>query len=94
MLTVLDEFTRQALCVEVKDKTGSDDVLEVMHCLLLKYGKPEFIRSDNGPEFIATHLQDWLKRISIKPMQIYPGSPWECGGIRKRCGTLFSLHMT
>jgi transposase InsO family protein len=50
-----------------------------MHPLFMKHGKPEFIRSDNGPEFIATHLQDWLKRIGIKPIQIYPSSPWENG---------------
>lgn len=79
MLTVLDEYTRQALCVEVKGRMGSDEVLEVMHRLLLKYGKPEFIRSDNGGEFVAQNLQDWLKKIGIKPIQIYPGSPWENG---------------
>jgi hypothetical protein len=50
--------TRQALCVEVQGKMKSDDVLEVMHRLLMKYGKPEFIRSDNGGEFVAEHLQD------------------------------------
>ena len=79
MLTVLDEFTRQALCVEVRDKMNSDDVLQVMHRLLMKYGKPEFIRSDNGGEFVAEHLQDWLRKVGVKPIQIYPGSPWENG---------------
>ena len=56
MLTVLDEFTRQALCVEVRCKMNSDDVLQVRHRLLMKYGKPEFIRSDNGGEFVSEHL--------------------------------------
>ena len=93
MFTVLDEYTREALCVAVRPKMNANDVLETLHPLLIKHGKPEFIRSDNGPEFIATHLQDWLKKVGIKPMQIYPGSPWECGGIRKQCGTLFSRHM-
>jgi transposase InsO family protein len=79
MLTVLDEYTRQALCVEVRDKMGSDDVLEVMHRLLMKHGKPEFIRSDNGGEFVAQHLQDWLRKVGVRPIQIYPGSPWENG---------------
>ena len=79
MLTVLDEYTRQALCVEVRDKMGSDDVLEVMHRLLMKHGKPEFIRSDNGGEFVAQHLQDWLRKVGARPIQIYPGSPWENG---------------
>ena len=79
MLTVLDEFTRQALCVEVQDKMNSDDVLRVMHRLLMKYGKPECIRSDNGGEFVAEHLQKWLRKVGVKPIQIYPGSPWENG---------------
>ena len=70
MLTVLDEYTREALCVAVRPKMNVNDVLETLHPLFMKHGKPEFIRSDNGPEFIATHLQDWLKRIGIKPMQI------------------------
>lgn len=73
MLTVLDEYTRQALCVEVKDKMNSDDVLEVMHRLLLKCEKPEFIRSDNGGEFVAEHLQEWLGKVGVTPIQIYPG---------------------
>ena len=79
MLTVLDEYTRQALCVQVKHQMRADDVLEVMHRLLMKYGKPEYIRSDNGPEFIAEHLQIWLQRVGIKPLKIHPGSPWENG---------------
>ena len=93
MLTVLEEYTREALCVAVRSKMNAHDVLDALHPLLMKHGKPEFIRSDNGPEFSATHLQDWLKKVGIKPMQIYPDSPWECGRIRKRCGTLFSRHM-
>ena len=88
MLTVLDEYTRQALCVEVKDKMNSDDVLEVMHRLLLKYGKPEFIRFDNGGEFVAEHLQEWLRRVGVTPIQIYPGSPWENGYNERFNGTL------
>lgn len=79
MLTVLDEYTRQALCVEVKSKMGSADVLEALCHLLLRYGKPEYIRSDNGSEFIAAALQLWLRKVGIKPIQIYPGSPWENG---------------
>jgi putative transposase len=93
MFTVLDEYTREVLCVAVRSKMNAHDVLETLHPLLITHGKPEFIRSDNRSEFIATHLQDWLKKVGIKPMKIYPGSPWECGGIRKQCGTLFSRHM-
>ena len=66
VLTVLNEYTSEALCV-------------ALHPLLMKYGKPEFIRSNNWPESIAAHLQDRLKRASIQPLQIYPGSPWANG---------------
>jgi len=69
MLTVLDEYTRQALCVE-------------------KHDKPEYIRSDNGSEFIAAALQLWLRKVGIKPIQIYPGSPWENGYNERFNGTL------
>jgi putative transposase len=88
MLTVLDEYTRQALCVTVRTRMGSADVLEALYPLLLKHGKPEYIRSDNGPEFIATPLQEWLRRVGIKPIQIYPGSPWENGYNERFNGTL------
>ena len=88
MLTVLDEYTRQALCVEVKPKMGSADVLEALYPLLLKHGKPEYIRSDNGSEFIAATLQLWLRKVGIKPIQIYPGSPWENGYNERFNGTL------
>ena len=77
MLTVLDEFTREVLCIAARSRMKADDVLEVMYRLLIKHGKPEFIRSDNGGEFVAAHLQNWLRRVGIKPIQIYPGSPWE-----------------
>jgi len=65
MLTVLDEYTRQALCVEVKPRMGTADVLEALYPFLLKHGKPEYIRSDNGSEFIAVALQLWLRKVGI-----------------------------
>ena len=75
MLTVINEYTRQALCVAVATKMGHAEVLDALYPLFLKYGKPEYLRSDNGPEFIAGDLQAWLKNAGIKPIQIYPGSP-------------------
>ncbi|WP_189799509.1 DDE-type integrase/transposase/recombinase, partial [Tateyamaria sp. syn59] len=75
MLIVLDEFTRQALAVTVRTKMGADDVLEALYPLLVKHGTPQYIRSDNGPEFAAEAMQDWLRRVGIKPIRIYPGSP-------------------
>ena len=63
MLTVLDEYTRQALAVTVLTRMRADDVLEALYPLLLRHGTPEYIRSDNGPEFIAQAMQDWLARV-------------------------------
>ena len=80
--------TREALCVEVKSRMGSVEVFEALYPLLLKHGKPEFIRSDNGKEFIAQARQDWLKEAGVKPIQIYPGSAWENGYNERFNGTL------
>ena len=88
MLTVLDEYTREGLCVAAQPKMNANDVLEILYDLLLRKGKPEYIRSDNGPEFIATALQNWLMKVGIKPIQIYPGSPWENGFNERFNGTL------
>ena len=63
-------------------------VLEALYPLFLKHGRPEFIRSDNGPEFIAENFQTWLARVGIKPIRIYPGSPWENGYNERFNGTL------
>ena len=88
MLTVLDEYTREALCVAVAAKMGAGDVLEVLYPLLLERGRPNYIRSDNGPEFAAAPFQDWLRRVGIQPIRIYPGSPWENGYNERFNGTL------
>lgn len=88
MLTVLDEFTRQALAVTVRTRMGVIDVLEVLYPLLLRHGSPECIRSDNGPEFAADALQDWLRRVGIQPIRIYPGPPKENGYNERLNGTL------
>ena len=88
MLTVLDEYTREGLCVAAQPKMNANDVLETLYELLLRKGKPIYIRSDNGPEFIATALQHWLMKVGIKPIQIYPGSPWENGFNERFNGTL------
>lgn len=90
MLTVLDEYTREALCVAVAARMGAADVLEVLYPLLLRRGKPEYIRSDNGPEFTAAPFKEWLIRAGIEPIHIYPGSPWENGYNERFNGTLRS----
>ena len=84
----LDEYSREALCVAVKPRMGNAEVLEALYPLFLKHGRPEFIRSDNGPEFIAENFQTWLTKVGIKPIRIYPGSPWENGYNERFNGTL------
>jgi len=88
MLTVLDEYTREALCVAVSTRMGSAEILEVLYPLLLQRGKPKYLRSDNGPEFSAAPFREWLVRVGITPIQIYPGSPWENGYNERFNGTL------
>ena len=63
MLTVVDEYTRQALAVHVAHKMSADDVLEVLYPLLITHGMPHYIRSDNGPEFTATQPHSYIPRI-------------------------------
>ena len=77
MLTVVDEYSRQALAVHVAHKMSAADVLETLYPLLITDGRPHYIRSDNGPEFTAFVFQKWLAKVGIKPICIYPGSPWE-----------------
>ena len=88
MLTVIGEYTRQALAVHIGTKLGSVEVLEALYPLIIEHGKPEHIRSDNGPEFVSEIFQTWLKRVGIEPIHIYPGSPWENGYNESFNGTL------
>jgi transposase InsO family protein len=79
MLTVIDEFTRRCLAIVVARKLRSDDVLHCLTDLIVAHGTPEHIRSDNGPEFVARNVREWLGRIGVTTLYIEPGSPWENG---------------
>lgn len=79
MLTVIDEFSRECLAIEVERKLKSDDVLQVLTGLFVERGVPEHIRSDNGSEFTAEIVREWLHRVGSKTLYIEPGSPWENG---------------
>jgi putative transposase len=79
ILTVIDEYSRESLAIVVARKIKSDDVLHCLTDLFFKYGPPEHIRSDNGPEFTAKAVRSWLERIGVKTLFIEPGSPWENG---------------
>lgn len=77
VLTLIDEYTRQCLAVHVDWSIRAVDVITVVEAAFARYGTPEHLRSDNGPEFIAYAIQDWLKEKNIKTIYITPGSPWE-----------------
>ena len=79
MLTVIDEYTRECLAIDVERKLRSDDVIFRLEQLFVERGVPAHIRSDNGPEFTAAAVRNWLERLDVKPMFIEPGSPWENG---------------
>ena len=79
MLCLIDEFTREALAIRVKRKLNSTDVLETLADVMIVRGKPDYIRSDNGPEFIALTLRKWISDVGTQTAYIEPGSPWENG---------------
>lgn len=88
MLTVIDEYTRQCITVNVQFQLSSQGVLETLSECFMQYGKPKYIRSDNGSEFKASVLQEWLRTVNVEPIYIYPGSPWENGYNERFNGTL------
>ena len=79
MLTVIDEYTRECLAIKVRRVFKSMDVIETLADLFLLKGLPDYIRSDNGAEFTAKMIREWLGRIGAKTLFIEPGSPWENG---------------
>jgi len=88
LLNILDEFTRECLAIKVARKLRSKDVLETLGELFVRRGVPGHIRSDNGSEFIAGELREWLHRLNVKTLYIEPGSPWENGYIESFNGKL------
>jgi transposase InsO family protein len=81
MLNVIDEFTHEALAIRIDRKLNSTDVIDVLTDLFILRGTPEHIRSDNGPEFIAKAVQEWIAAVGARTAYIAPGSPWENGFI-------------
>jgi len=88
MLTIVDEYTRECLAIDVARRLGSDDVLERLTWLMVTRGVPDHIRSDNGGEFTAGVVRAWLGRVGVKTLFIEPGSPWENGYIESFNGKL------
>ncbi len=79
MLNIIDEFTRECIAIRVNRRLKATDVIDVLSDLFILRGVPGHIRSDNGPEFIAKALRDWIVAVGAKTAYILPGSPWENG---------------
>ena len=88
ILNVIDEYTRECLAVKVARRLTSHDVVEVLTDLFIERGVPVHIRSDNGSEFIAKRVRNWLERLQVRPLYIEPGSPWENGYIESFNGEM------
>ena len=88
MLNIIDEYTRECLAIDVKRKITSQDVVDRLFDLFIFRGIPEHIRSDNGPEFTAKAVRNWLERLGVKTLFIEPGSPWGNGYVESFNGKL------
>jgi putative transposase len=81
MLNVIDEFTHECLAIRVSRKLKAVDVIDVLSDLFILRGVPGHVRSDNGPEFLAKAVQEWITAVGARTAYIAPGSPWENGFI-------------
>ena len=81
MLNVIDEFTHECLAIRVDRRLKAIDVIDVLSDLFILRGVPEHVRSDNGPEFVAKAVQEWIGAVGAKTAYIAPGGPWENGFI-------------
>ena len=88
LLTVMDDYTRECLAIRAACSIRSADVIETLAELMLAREVPDHIRSDNGPEFTARAVREWLGRVGSRTLYIEPGSPWENGYIESFNGKL------
>jgi len=88
MLTVVDEYSRECLAIEVGRNLTAMDVIEVLAALFAERGPPAYLRSDNGPEFTAKLVRQWLGALGVGTLFIEPGSPWENGYVESFNGKL------
>lgn len=77
MLPIVDEYTRECLGITVARSLTAQDVIDTLAKLFTQHGAPQFIRSDNGSEFIASAVKDWLAKSGVETLYIEPGSPWQ-----------------
>ena len=88
LLTVIDEYTRECLAIEVARHIRADDVLHCLTRLFVTHGVPAHLRADNGPEFTARAVRTWLRQVGSQTLFIEPGSPWENGYVESFNGKL------
>jgi len=88
ILTVIDEYTRECLALKVKRQLNHEDVIACLAQLFRSRGVPVHLRSDNGSEFTAQPVREWLARLGVKTLFIEPGSPWENGYIESFNGKM------
>ncbi len=88
ILTIVDEYTRECLALKSGRKITSEDVIHTLSDLFTQRGTPAYLRSDNGPEFTAKTIRDWLERLKVQTLFIEPGCPWENGYVESFNGKL------
>ena len=88
ILNIIDEYTRECLAILVSRKIRNQNVIDLLFHLFIFHGTPQHIRSDNGSEFAAKAIRNWLSRLGVKTLFIEPGSPWENGYIESFNGKL------
>lgn len=88
VLTVMDEFTREGIALDVAATTSAERVIGVMTALVAQHGAPAYLRSDNGAEFVAQSLQLWLAECGVETLYIEPGKPWQNGKEERFNGTV------
>ena len=88
ILGVIDEYTRECLALEAGRSFKADEVVDVLRYLFAVRGRPEHLRSDNGPEFVADKVQRWLKQAAVETLYTSKGSPWENGYVESFNGRL------
>ena len=88
ILTIIDEYTRECLSITAGRRLTSEDVIHTLADLFIERGAPTYLRSDNGPEFTAKAVRDWLGRLDVWTLFIEPGCPWENGYVESFNGKL------
>jgi transposase InsO family protein len=88
LLTIIDEYTRECLAIDVARRITNDEVMGRLTQLFVEKGAPCYLRSDNGPEFTAKATREWLSSVGVRTLYIEPGSPWENGYIESFNGKL------